>query len=311
MVSATLLLSVVAVILSVLALIAVYDRLIRKVIFHFYDPKIEITLQGAGDDTQKQFHINDGFNPTYHDEFAIKYYKLPEREPSVDKFDPQKNVETRSFSISVHGYDTKKATVRLQVTTKSGFHLQFEPRRLNDPTDPVDITRDGPNTVYTFPESEVSNLDSYWGMPNFEIQMNEEGTYRSFRLRAIVNVTMDASEFTIPFTDWHLPKNIGAVEFPSIEREWEIQGPDHDEIDPMTVERYRTLETKKVDPEHRHWVAVKNGTPVAKFDTDSTTEIPASCGIEYVDDLDAVELDPSVLPEEEQHFFGVYEVGDG
>lgn len=46
---------------------------------------------------------------------------------------------------------------------------------------------------------------------------------------------------------------------------------------------------------------------MAKFAVESTSEIPVSCDVEYVDDLDAVKRDPSVLTEAEQHFFGEYE----
>ncbi|MDR5657850.1 hypothetical protein RH831_11775 [Halodesulfurarchaeum sp. HSR-GB] len=310
MVAISALLSGAAVLLSVLAIIAVYDRLIRKAIYHFYDPHIDLTLQGAGEDTVKQFHVEEGEGhiPTYHDEFEIPYYKLPERDPTVDRFDADTETETRSFSISVHGQDTKKATIQLRIRTRGSAVLRFEPRRLNDPTDPIEITRDGPDKVYEFPRSEISNVEPYWAQANFEIQMNEKGTYRVFRLSGEVDYTINASEFSIPIIGWQFPEIVGDIEFPPIRREWEILGPDHDEVDLEVAERYDTLETKKVEPEQRQWVAVKDGTPVAKFDVNSTTEIPVSCDVEYVDDLDTVERDPSVLTEEEQHFFGAFEV---
>lgn len=309
MVATSLILSGLAVLLSIISLGAVYDRIIRKAIFHLYDPHIELTLQEAGDETTKQFHVEEGKGhiPTYHDEFEIPYYKLPERDPAVERFDLGTNVETRSFSFSVHAQDTKKATIQLRITTRGVATLRFEPQRLNDPTDPVDITRDGPDKVYEFPRGEISNVDPYWAQANFEIQMNEGGTYRSFRLSGEVDVEIDASEFSIPVLGWRFPKNVGTVEFKPIRREWLILGPDHPDVDPELVNQYDSLKTKKVEPEQREWTATKNGIPVAKFAVESTREIPESCDVEYVDDLDVVERDPSVLTEAEQHFFGVYE----
>lgn len=306
----TILLSGAALFLSILAIIAVYDRLIRKAIYHFYDPHVDLTLQGAGDDTLKQFHVEDGEGhiPTYYDEFEIPYYKLSERDPTVDRFDSDTETETRSFHISVHGQDTKRAIVQLRIRTKGGVVLRFEPRRMNDPTDPIRITRDGPDKVYEFPRGKISNVEPYWVQPSFEIQMNKDGTYRRLRLSGDVDVTINASEFNIPVLGWTIPKNVGDVEFPQIRREWKVLGPDHDDVDLDVAERYDTVEAKKFEPEQRQWVAVKDGTPVAKFDSNSTRRIPVSCDVEYVDDVGAVEADPSVLTKEEQHFFGVYEV---
>jgi len=302
-------LSGIAVLLSILAIIAVYDRLIRKAIYHFYDPYIDLTLQGAGDDTLKQFHVEEGEGhiPTYHDEFEIPYYKLSKGDPTVGRFDSDKETETRSFHFSAHAQDTKKATIQLRIRTRLGAVLRFEPRRMNDPTDPVNITRDGPNKVYEFPRGEISNVDPYWAQPSFEIQMNKDGTYREFRLSGEVDVTINASEFSIPVLGFQIPENVGKIEYPAIRREWMILGPDHDDVDLDVAERYDTLETKKVEPEQRQWVAVKDGTPVAKFAVNSTSEIPVSCNIEHVDDVGEIEHDPSVLTEEEQHFFGVYD----
>jgi len=139
MVSVGIAISVLALVIAILGLAASYDRLVQKIIHYLYDPRIEITLQHAGDeDTSKQFHISeeDGFNPTYHDEFEIPYHKFPSADPTVGELAGQSDVtgvDVFNCTVNVHAYDDKLSRVQLRVITDGLFHLRFEERRRADP----------------------------------------------------------------------------------------------------------------------------------------------------------------------------------
>ncbi|PSQ17259.1 hypothetical protein BRD00_08065 [Halobacteriales archaeon QS_8_69_26] len=205
-----------------------YDALLRKAIYHAYDPKVEVTLQDAGPETEKQFHITEsGFEPTYDDDFEIDYHRFDNR---VTAADGGGMIRTFTFSVNVDGYDHRAADVALDVTADSMVRLSFEDHHRNDVEDGYREIRMGSKREYSFMELPVSTEEPHWFNPTFEVQMPPDGTYREFEVEATVDVSMDASEFEVPVAGVSLPSSVGDVEFDSIEREWTIIGPDHPEF---------------------------------------------------------------------------------
>jgi len=217
-----------ALLIALLALFASYDDLVRKLIYYAYDPKIEVTLQDAGPETEKQFHITDaGFQPTYSDHFRIDYHKF---ENKVTAADGGGMIRTFNFSVHVDAYDDKRAMTQLRVLADRMIYMNYDETARDDVEDGYEKIRKGEKTEYVFRESELSRAEPYWFDPSFEVQMPPEGDYREFEVEAELDVTIDASEFEIPGLGRNLPTTIGEVEFESIERQWTIIGPDHPEF---------------------------------------------------------------------------------
>lgn len=222
------LLSAGALLVAVLAVAVNYDALVRTVVYHTYDPKVEVTLGDAGPETEKQYHVTEsGFEPTYDDDFEIEYHRLDNR---VTAADGGGMIRTFSFSVDVDGYDHRTARVGLDVTADSMVRLTFDDYHRKDVEDGYRAIRTGGRREYSFVESPVSVDEPYWFTPTFEVQMPPDGTYREFEVAATADVSVDAAEFEVPVLGVSLPATVGEVEFEPIEREWTIIGPDHPEF---------------------------------------------------------------------------------
>lgn len=217
-----------ALVLSALALFASYDALVRKVIYYAYDPKVELTLQDAGPETEKQFHVTDsGFETAYSDHFEIDYHKF---ENKVTAADGGGMIRTFNFSVHVDAYDEREVTTGLRVETDRMVYLNYDETARDDVEGGYETIRKGDVTEYVFRESTVSSEQPYWFDPSFEVQMPPEGTYREFEVEAELDVSVDASEFEVPLLGTDLPDTIGEVEYGPIQRRWTIIGPDHPEF---------------------------------------------------------------------------------
>lgn len=216
-----------AFVVALLALAGSYDDLVCKLVSLVYDPEVEVTLQDAGADTEKQYHVTeDGFEPTYADEFRIDYHRFENRVTAADGG----MVRTFTFSVALDGYDDREATARLRVETDPMVYLTYDEDRRRDVEDGYRAITRGDRREFTFAESTVSSEDPYWFTPTFEVQMPPEGEFREFEVEAEVDVSVDASEFEVPLLGIDLPERVGEVEFQTIEREWTIVGPDHPEF---------------------------------------------------------------------------------
>ena len=124
---------------------------------------------------------------------------------------------------------------------------------------------------------------------NFVLELNPEEiqVFRSTRVEITAEIQAEASQFPVPLLNRVLPDEIGTVGFGTVQREYEILGPHHDDVDMSKLGR-SDEDTKEMKIEQPHgYMLDSEGRVVARFSgfnlgirkvSDSVTEI------EYVDD---------------------------
>lgn len=230
-------LTLLALMIGILGFAGGYHRLVKGYIRYTYDPKVELTLQPVEAVRGKQFHITDEFNPTYYDEFEVEYHKLSDVDSGF-KYHRRENelgdFYTYEFQIIHQNYGEKELHLQLKVVTDSRVRilskrdLQFDPK----PKGALQefVFREGtsqPNPD----ESKMAMEGPYSIVAQFRETMNTVGTFGRWEIRAVIDVSVEVSEFEIPFIGMTPPGNFDRIELDPIERKWTILGPDNDDIE--------------------------------------------------------------------------------
>lgn len=135
---------------------------------------------------------------------------------------------------------------------------------------------------------------------NFVLEMNpdEVKVFKSARVELIADVQADASVFSIPLLNQNFPENIGKVDLGTIERQYEILGPHHDEVDLSEFKKSQE-DVTEIEIEHPHgYLLDSEGRVVSRFAGFSPGVHTVSddvVEVEYVDDRTS--LDREVHPE--------------
>jgi len=200
---------------------------------------MELTLQPVEAVRGEQFHISeeDGFSPTYYDEFEVEYHKLTDVDSGykyVRQDDELGDFYTFEFQIVHQNYGEKELHVQLKVVTDSRVRilserdLQFEPKpkgALQEFVFRAGTSQPNPD------ESKMAMEGPYFVVTQFRDTMNTVGTFGRWEIRAVMDVSVDVSEFKVPFLGIEIPGTFDKIELDPIERKWTILGPDHDDID--------------------------------------------------------------------------------
>ncbi|QCW02786.1 hypothetical protein [Natrinema pallidum] len=80
---------------------------------------------------------------------------------------------------------------------------------------------------------------SYGRKLNFIIELDPEEVkvFWSSRVRITAKIRAEATQFSVPLLNRNLSENIGKVEFGTIQREYEILGPHHDDVDMSDIDK--------------------------------------------------------------------------
>lgn len=135
---------------------------------------------------------------------------------------------------------------------------------------------------------------------NFVLEMDpdEVKVFRSTRVELSADVYADASQFSIPVINWSFPDNIGKVGLGTVERQYEILGPHHDDVDMSDLEE-SDEDVKEINIQQPHgYLLDSEGRVVDRFAgfTPGVHKVSNEVvEVEYVDDR--ASLDREVHPE--------------
>lgn len=160
-----------------------------------------------------------------------------------------------------------------------------------------------PPKRYSFNSFSVPS-NSYGRHINFVLDLNPEEVkvFKSSRVLLSGQIQAEASQFSVPLLGWNFPDKVGDVNLGSVQREYDILGPHHEDVDMSELEK-EAEEVKEIEIEHPHGYLLDSEEKViARFAGWSPGFHKVSGDVEqveYVDGRDGLEREvhPDYKPE--------------
>lgn len=213
-----------AFVIAVLMLYRTYDEIVQRIIYQIYTPQIRVNVNSSVHKGGSVEEYQTGF------EAGVKAEKY-----NIKKLDPEQAWGMLVVTISIQSLEERDIQVVLEILTESFMSLWFEQVRKAGEYIDFKIHEEGAKRRFEIEERVVHGPQGSYPLIQLSLPVHAENAIRKIPIDTSVDVTIDASEFRIPFTNHPLPPSIGEVQFAPIEHTFDILGPAHEDETQFSV----------------------------------------------------------------------------
>lgn len=207
----------VPVLVPLAALLVLYwlsGPVVRRVVPRVYRPEVSVDVHGS---------LNRGWSAAA---VLPGHANATAAEPAeLERFDPEDAWGTLVLAVTVRSNEPRDVSVGLELRTAPDMSLWFGEIRDGGETLAFESREsDGRRLIQIEPRT-VPAPDGRYPLVFLALPLHVETTYGRLPVEAAVTVTVDATAFALPVLDRSLPRRVGRIRFPPIERRFDVLGP--------------------------------------------------------------------------------------